>query len=125
MRLLRSRNALLLLVAMSAWVVSAPCHAQPIDFTYSDWQQMSEQWKRGYLYAVMNVQTQVMQGDSKEHASMLMGYRACTTGKLTDAAFVKAVESYLIRHPEAMTQSIIAVALNTLHEVCRPYLGSK
>lgn len=85
---------------------------------------MPEQWKRGYLYAVINVQTQVLQGEGKKHADALLAYRACTTGKFTDAAFVKAVENYFMRHPEAMTPSIIAVALNTLHEICHPNLGS-
>jgi len=113
------------LIVAAAISVASLCYAEPTDFTYSDWQQTSEQWKRGYVYAVMNFQTQIKQNTSKEHMRMLMGYRACINGKLTDAAFVTAMDNYIIRHPEAMTLPIIGVALNTLLEICSPYLGNK
>lgn len=112
-------------LAIGISVAGTACYADPRDFTYSDWQQMSEQWKRGYLYAVMNFQTQVKQSESEADLRLLMGYRACTINKLTDAAFVVAVNSYFIRHPEAITETIIGVAINTLREICDPYLGQK
>lgn len=110
-------------LAIGIFVVGTSCYAD--DFTYSDWQQMSVQWKRGYLFSVVSYQTQIQQSESKDDLRILMGYRACANKKLTDTAFVAAVDSYFIRHPEAITQPMIGVALNTLREICAPYLGEK
>lgn len=106
------------IIACAGICVAITAHAE---FTYSDWQQSSEQWKRGYAYAALSFQTQVAHGDMRT----LNAYRECAVDKLTDAAFAQVMDNYFIRHPEAVAQPMISVALNSLREVCAPYLERK
>ncbi len=116
-------NVRILGAAIVFAMIGGPAHAA--DFTYSDWQQASEEWKRGYAFAVMSFQTQVARSDRPEDVRAINGFRECVNNKMTDAAFVQVMDNYLIRHPEAVTQPIMSVALNGLVEVCLPYLRKK
>ena len=89
--------------------------------TYSNWQQASEQWKRGYAYAVLSYQTTIAYSNSPEHMRITAGFQECA-GEITDAAFVQVIDHYFIRHPEAITEPFIGATLNSLAEVCKPYL---
>lgn len=105
-------------IACAGTCAAISAHAE---FTYSDWQQSSEEWKRGYAYAALSFQTQVVHGDMRT----LNAYRECAVDKLTDAAFAQVIDNYFIRHPEAVAQPMISVAHNSLREVCAPYLERK
>ena len=50
--------------AVVALLIGACVPGYAADFTYSDWQQASEQWKRGYAYAALSFQTQVARSES-------------------------------------------------------------
>ena len=78
-----------------------------------------------YAHAVVSFQTQVARSESAKDMREIKGYRECASNKLTDAAFAKAMDNHFISHPEAIAQPIVLVALNTLREICKPYLGVK
>jgi hypothetical protein len=52
---------------------------------------------------------------------MMIGFQECIT-HMTDATLVVVIENYFSRHPEAVTQPLVMVGLNSLREACADHL---
>lgn len=119
-------NTRILKTAVAVICVFIGYSANAEALTYSEWQQEPEQWKRGYAYAIVDVQMSTSKSNRPEDRRIPEGIQKCVgNNQITDTAFVQIIDNYFIRHPEAIAQPFIFAALNSLAEVCKPYIEQK
>jgi hypothetical protein len=95
-------------------LTATPCLA----VTYKDWASWPEGNKRGYIVALADYMAGVTKPDEQPPYSVTNGYRECLKGT-SDILLVKQAEAYVARNPSAFSESMVAVGINMLAEICK------
>ena len=91
------------------------------EFTFSQWIQMTSQWKRGYATAIADELTTIVNENEAPSFSSTMGYKNCFKNGVTDEAIVKLIDNYSLRHPDDFSSPMVIVTIKAIREACAPY----
>jgi len=91
------------------------------EFTFSQWIQMTNQWKRGYATAIADELTTIVNENEAPRFSSTMSYRMCFKNGVTDEAIVKLIDNYILRHPDDFSSPMVIVTIKAIREACAPY----
>ena len=109
-------------VAKLSWLLCAvlvfvakPALAE--NFTYRQYSASSEDWKRGFVFAVAQHQTTINLGEGPPY-STARAFQRCLSGA-SDAILEQQVETYVTRNPSSFTEPMVVVVIKTLRDMCR------
>lgn len=91
------------------------------EFTFSQWIQMTNQWKQGYATAIVDELTSVVNENEAPSFSSTISYKNCLKKGVTDEAVVKLIDEYISQHPADLSSPMVSVTIKVIREACAPY----
>ena len=88
------------------------------DFTYQEYSDSPEDWKRGFVFGIARYMSIVAQPDEEPPYPLRTAFQRCLASS-TDAALVRPVEAYVAANPANSTGPVAAIVMRAFFNLCR------
>jgi hypothetical protein len=89
------------------------------DFTYKEFAQAPDLWKRGFVIGITNYLTTIVMFDGE--IAIKNAYQRCLVGT-SDTLLLNQVDAYVARNPAAFTLPMVAVVIEAMKDICQSEL---
>ncbi len=101
--------------------IIVPLLVSPIlatEFTYKEYANASEIWRRGFVFRISRYMSAVAQPDEEPPYLVRTAFQRCLDGS-TDSLLVRHVEAYVRANPGGSNGPMTAVVMRALFDFCR------
>jgi hypothetical protein len=88
------------------------------DFTYQDYRNASDSWKRGFVFGISQYMSTVAQPDEEAPYPVRSAFQRCLATP-TDALLVGKVEAYVAKNAATIKGPMVAIVMRALFDLCR------
>jgi hypothetical protein len=88
------------------------------DFTYKEYTQASDSWKRGFVFGISRYMSTVAQPDEEAPYPVRTAFQRCLADS-TDVLLVRHIEAYVAKKPASSTGPMVTVVMRALFDLCR------
>ena len=92
--------------------------ATAADFTYKEYRNASESWKRGFVLGIAQYMSTVAQPDEEAPYHVRNAFQRCLAAS-TDVHLVRHIEAYVARNAASVKGPMIAVVMRAFFDLCR------
>jgi hypothetical protein len=88
------------------------------DFTYKDYRNASEDWKRGFVFGISQYMSAVAQPDEEAPYPVRNAFQRCFAAS-TDILLARHVDAYVARNLATAKGPMVPIVIRALFELCR------
>jgi hypothetical protein len=108
-------SKLLFSIAVSIFAATSPGAAE---FTYKEYKNASESWKRGFVFGISQYMSTVAQPDEEAPYPVRHAFQRCFAAS-TDILLVSRVDGYVARNIATVKGPMVPIVIRALFELCR------
>jgi hypothetical protein len=108
-------SRLLFWIALLFFVVGSAIAA---DFTYKEYRNAPESWKRGFVLGIAQYMSAVAQPDEEAPYHVRNAFQRCLAAS-TDVHLVRHIEAYVARNAASAKGPMVAVVMRAFFDLCR------
>ena len=101
--------------------IIVPLLVSPIlatEFTYKEYANASEIWRRGFVFRISRYMSAVAQPDEEPPYPVRTAFQRCLD-HATDSALVQHVQTYVAANPGSSKGPMMAVVMRAMFDLCR------